>query len=368
MSKKAYAVQNGITKKIRKFYAVIGGTTHKLRREYVVLNGVTRPFWTGGEVAYYGVDSLYNSAGYPAYANTPKYAIFHGGLGPSDPVKYMTAFDATLVKTSKRIDARYEHAGGCIGKTAIFAGGRHSASAYNVTSKTEAFDETLTSLDCPSLRQARCRLAGANAGAYLVFSGGEIVSGAGSSTAQDTAYGDAYTESLTQIAVDMSVEDRGWNGATLPSYALFVSRGIANAFNSSLTRSLPASADIYTDIYSGTELHGKAMFGDENGNLQVYNSDLTKTVASGLSSARGLYGCTTLDEWAIFAGGTISGGPSNYQTSVEAFDDELTRVTLTALSEGRRGLSGAHVGDFAFFAGGYSSGSKQTPLVDIYRI
>ena len=368
MSKKAYAVQNGITKKIRKFYAVIGGTARKLRREYVVLNGVTRPFWTGGEVAYYGADRLYVNAGYPAYANTPKYAIFHGGLGSSDPVQYMTAFDATLVKTNKFIDGRYEHAGGCIGKTAIFAGGRYSASSSNVTSKTEAFDETLTSLDCPGLRKSRCNLAGANAGAYLVFSGGEVVSGAGSSTAQDTAYGDAYTESLTQIAVDMSVEDRGWNGATLPSYALFVSRGIANAFNSSLTRSLPASADVYTDIYSGTELHGKAMFADENGNLQVYNSDLTKTVASGLSAARGAYGCTTLDEWAIFAGGHISGGPANYQTSVEAFDDELTRITLTSLSDGRYDLSGAHVGDFAFFAGGYTSGMKLTSLVDIYRI
>lgn len=194
------------------------------------------------------------------------------------------------------------------------------------------------------------------------------MSGAGSSSRKDTAYGDAYTESLTRIAVDMSAEGRGWNGATLPSYALFVNRGVANAFNSSLTRSLPASADIYTDIYSGTELHGKAMFGDENGNLQVYNSDLTKTVASGLSSARISYGCTTLDEWAIFAGGRIPEGKVNYQTSVEAFDDKLTRVTLTALSEGRYDLSGAHVGDFAFFAGGRTSDKKQTALVDIYRI
>lgn len=367
MSKKAYAVLNGITKKIRKNYAVIGGTTRKLRRGYVVLNGVTRPFWTGGEAVYYGADNIYASVQNPAYASTPKYAIFHSGIASSELKEYMTAFDATLVKTSKIINnARYEHAGGCIGKFAVFAGGRHSASSSDVMSTTEAFDEALASVDCPSLRKGRCNLAGANAGSYLVFSGGETVSGAGSSTHTDTAYGDAYTESLTKVSVDMSVEDRIWRGATLPSHALFAKKSVANAFNASLTRSLPASPD--ADIYQGTELHGKAMFADKNGNLQVYNSDLTKTVASGLSSARISYGCTTLDEWAIFAGGRISGGAANYQTSVEAFDDELTRITLTALSNGRYNLSGAHVGDFAFFAGGYTSDKRPTSLVDIYRI
>lgn len=367
MSKKAYAVLNGITKKIRKNYAVIGGTTRKLRRGYVVLNGVTRPFWTGGEAVYYGADNIYAGAQDPAYASTTKRAIFHSGFGPgSDPTQYMTAFDATLVKTTQMISSRYEHAGGCIGKFAVFAGGRHSASSSDVRSTTEAFDEALASVDCPSLRKGRCNLAGANAGSYLVFSGGETVSGAGSSTHKDTAYGDAYTESLTKVSVDMSVENRIWRGATLPSHALFAKKSVANAFNASLTRSLPASPD--ADIYQGTELHGKAIFADKNGNLQVYNSDLTKTVASGLSSARISYGCTTLDEWAIFAGGRISGGAANYQTSVEAFDDELTRITLTALSNGRYNLSGAHVGDFAFFAGGYTSDKRPTSLVDIYRI
>ncbi|MCI7713051.1 MAG: hypothetical protein MSK63_07195 [Clostridiales bacterium] len=367
MSKKAYAVLNGITKKIRKNYAVIGGTTRKLRRGYVVLNGITRPFWTGGEAVYYGADNIYAGAQDPAYASTTKRAIFHSGLGSgSDPTQYMTAFDATLVKTTQMISRRYQHAGGCIGKFAVFAGGRRSASSSDVSSTTEAFDEALASVDCPSLRKGRCKLAGANAGSYLVFSGGETVSGAGSSTHRDTAYGDAYTESLTKVSVDMSVEERIWCGATLPSHALFAKKSVANAFNSSLTRSLPASPD--ADISQGTELHGKAMFADGSGNLQVYNSDLTKTVASGLSSARISYGCTTLDEWAIFAGGRISGGAANYQTSVEAFDDELTRITLTALSNGRYNLSGAHVGDFAFFAGGYTSDKRPTSLVDIYRI
>ena len=367
MSKKVYAVLNGVTKKIRKNYAVIGGITRKLRREYVVLNGVTRPFWTGGEAAYYGTDHLYAGAQDPAYASTPKHAIFHSGFGVgSNLTQYMTSFDATLVKTNQMINSRYEHAGGCIGKIAIFAGGRNSASSSDVTAITEAFDETLTSVDCPSLRKGRCNLAGANAGSYLVFSGGETVSGAGSSHHTDTAYGDAYTESLTNVSVDMSVEDRTWRGATLPSHALFAKKSIANAFNGSLTRSLPGGPD--AAIYQGTELHGKAMFADENGNLQVYNSDLTKTVASGLSSARISYGCTTLDEWAIFAGGRVSGESASYQTSVEAFEDDLTRITLTALSTGRYNLSGAHVGDFAFFAGGYTSDKKPTSLVDIYRI
>lgn len=367
MSKKAYAVLNGITKKIRKNYAVIGGTTRKLRRGYVVLNGITRPFWTGGEAVYYGADNIYAGAQDPAYASTTKRAIFHSGFGSgSDPTQYMTAFDATLVKTTQMISGRYKHAGGCIGKFAVFAGGRFSASSSDVTTTTDAFDEALAWVYCPSLRKGRCSLAGANAGSYLVFSGGETVSGAGSSTHKDTAYGDAYTESLTKVSVDMSVEDRIWRGATLPSHALFAKKSVANAFNSSLTRSLPASPD--ADISQGTELHGKAIFADKNGNLQVYNSDLTKTVASGLSSARTHYGCTTLDEWAIFAGGTIWGGSANYQTSVEAFDDELTRITLTALSNGRYNLSGAHVGDFAFFAGGYTSDKRPTSLVDIYRI
>lgn len=371
MAKGAYIGVNNVARKIKKGYIGVGGVARKIKKGYIGVGGVARPFWTGGEVVYYGTDSLYknNSAQGLAYANTPKYAIFHGGLGSgSDPVDFMTAFDATLVKTGKRINGRYDHAGGCIGKIAIFAGGRNSASSSDVTSTTEAFDETLTSLDCQGLRRSRSSLAGANAGPYLVFSGGETVSGSGSSTHQDTAYGDAYTESLTRIEVDMSAEDRDWNGATLPSYALFVKRGIANAFNSSLTRSLPASPD--ADTYQGTELHGKAIFADKNGNLQVYNSDLTKTVASGLSSARISYGCTTLDEWAIFAGGRISGGSTSqgYQTSVDAFDDKLTRVTLTALSEGRRSCSGAHVGDFAFFAGGYTKDKTQTSLVDIYRV
>jgi hypothetical protein len=54
MTKKAYIGVNGIARKIKKGYVGIGNLSRKIKKAYIGVGGIARPFWSGGNLTYYG--------------------------------------------------------------------------------------------------------------------------------------------------------------------------------------------------------------------------------------------------------------------------------------------------------------------------
>ncbi|HRT04021.1 MAG TPA: hypothetical protein P5513_08795, partial [Candidatus Diapherotrites archaeon] len=90
-----------------------------------------------------------------------------------------------------------------------------------------------------------------------------------------------------------------------------------------------------------------------------------------LSYGRDSLGSTSIDNYAIFAGGF------NYMcletSSVDVYDDNLIRTSSVdlELSEARFSIAATSVGNYALFAGGYGSQTEtgyKKDVVDVYQI
>ena len=91
--------------------------------------------------------------------------------------------------------------------------------------------------------------------------------------------------------------------------------------------------------------------------VNAYDTSLTRSIPSLLSTPRSsLAGFDTLG-YAVFAGGDWSGNRSNV---VDSYDSSLTRKTETALSSSRRNLTGSSIGTYGLVVGGYTT-STTTP-------
>lgn len=125
MSKGAYIGVDGIARKIKKGYVGVNGTARKIKKAYIGIGGLARPFWSGGELAYWG-----------------------------------TATDLSRVKHS--LD------GASVGRYALFAGGLWNG--YH--SAVDAYDTSLTKSTPTALSEAKDGLVGASNGNYALFAGG----------------------------------------------------------------------------------------------------------------------------------------------------------------------------------------------------
>ena len=89
-----------------------------------------------------------------------------------------------------------------------------------------------------------------------------------------------------------------------------------------------------------------------------------------LSKARYGIGASTIDHYALFAGGFgayVSPATSVFDT-VDTYDSSLVKGTAGKLSEARGGCATASVGDYALFAGGDITGNQGgTTTVDAYN-
>lgn len=79
-----------------------------------------------------------------------------------------------------------------------------------------------------------------------------------------------------------------------------------------------------------------------------YNTSLTQTQLTGLSSAKCNCATANTTNHLIFAG-WVNNTSSN---TTDAYDNSLTRRTITALGTARYYLAGASIGEYAIFAGG----------------
>ena len=219
--------------------------------------------------------------------------------------------------------------------------------------------------------------SGYNAGTLSVSSGiltNNITISATAATVKTLSYAGTAT-GLTQARSSLV-------GASVKNFALFaggsdkaqryttVTYSTVDAYNTSLTRSTPTALSSSRRHLAGASVGNYALFaGGLSGDsvyskVDAYNTSLTKTIPTTLKIARYSLAATTVGNYALFSGGYNN---NSFLTTVDA-NTSLTRSTPTALSQAKAYHSGASVGNYALFAGGgvYSSGTAYS-TVDAYN-
>lgn len=341
------------------------------------------PNWGGGEPDYYGtVDSLYNSIGrnYLVGVSVGDYALIAGGWDNSYNVYLLIdVYDSSLVHyyLVGLSFAKLYVSGASVGNYALIGGG----GVGGLNSIVDAFDTSLTKSNPTALSVARCNIGtGTVANQYALFAGGETTS------VQSTV--DAYSTSLARSTPTTLSEAREWfptachQGASVGDYVIFGGGGTrtgyaynptdtVDAYNSSLTRSTPTSLSSIRTNGAAASTENYALFGggwsssssNPTNIVEAYNSSLTRSTPTVLSVSRVNLGSISIGGYAIFAGGLSS---STYYGTVDIYDSTLTRSTLTSLSESRSEVAGAITGNYAIFAGGINT--TQSAAVDVYTI
>lgn len=114
---------------------------------------------------------------------------------------------------------------------------------------------------------------------------------------------------------------------------------------------------------SGYALFGGGYTGSYTDLVDAYDTSLTRTTPTVLSSGRFYLTATSVGNYALFAGGR---GVPLYAT-IDAYDQNLTRTTPPVLSKGRDKLASTTVGNYALFGGGQPSAfSGNSNVVDAY--
>ena len=263
MAKKIYIGVNDTARAVKKVYVGIDGVARKVKKAYIGVGGVARPFWTGGELTFYGFATDLSEAKYNlAAASVGDYALFAGGvLASSDPVndfydgkctKVVDAYDKSLTRTNPTTlyRPRFNMAATSVGNYAFFGGGQ-ATSYYSgeYTSDMDIYDTTLTQTAIASLdfNEARYNLAAASVGDYAIFAGGSNSGGGRLSSAY------AYSTSLTKSTPSsLSSSRTNLSAASVGNYALFAGGSdtanynnpmstTVDTYNTSLTRSTARS-------------------------------------------------------------------------------------------------------------------------------
>lgn len=181
----------------------------------------------------------------------------------------------------------------------------------------------------------------------------------------------AYYGTITSLSVARNL----LAATTIGNYALFGGGSTSNysgnvdAYNTSLTRTSATALGTSRASLAATTVGNYAMFGggDTSSNyssaVDAYNASLTKaSVSKRLYNTSCNLAATTVGNYALFGGGY---GSNNYEllTNMNAYDTSLARTTPTGLSVARRFLAATTIGSYALFGGG-GEGKKDT--VDAY--
>ena len=145
---------------------------------------------------------------------------------------------------------------------------------------------------------------------------------------------------------------------------------VVDAYDTSLTRTTPTVLSSGRFYLTATSVGNYALFAGGRGvpiyaTVDAYDLTLTRTTPPALTQARDKLASTTVGNYALFGGGQ-TGAFSGYTDVVEAYDQSLTLQTAPAvLSQARRSLAATTVGNYALFAGG-NNGSSYFDVVDAY--
>lgn len=228
--------------------------------------------------------------------------------------------------------------------------------------------------------------AASKVGNYALYSGGRHYDPDWDYDDRDTNYVQAINTSLTATTpTAMSVKKAFHAGGYNSFYAIFTGGPNNNtiAYNSSLTRSLPAAYNTaISEELMGTNIGSYALFAGGHttdyepqtsssfytNTVVAYNTSLVKTTPTSLlRTGRTNGAATTNGSYALFAGGYrgFNLDPSR-SYEVDAYNSALTRTNATNLTKSVTNGSAAGVAGAAFIAGGYG-GAEAVATVDVYN-
>ena len=284
--------------------------------------------YTEGIRKYIGtVSNLSNDVVYASSATSiNNYAIFAGGHGPGST--YLSTVDTYTNLLVKGTITDLEVARGyltstTIGNYALFGGGYTSSSP---SAKVDAYDSNLTKSLPAGLHVQKYDLAATSIGNYAIFAGGREQDSDGDP--RYTTPVDTYNSSLTKVtASDLDYYRSQLAATSVGSYALF-------------------ACGYTTFKYGGPTTYYKY--------LEAYSNTLTHQNTSAMSQERSMLAATTLNNYAIFAGGA-DGTSVGLSKVVDACDNVLSTRIVGNLATNRCGLAGTTVGNYAIFAGGHTT-------------
>lgn len=367
MAKKAYIGDtSNKARKVKKIYlGDINEKARKVKKGYIGIGGVARPFFSGGEVTYYGAITDTSEPRHSRGTDTAvvgDYALVAGSHSANGQHTYalqtVDAYDKSLTKHSApQLYSYGVYASTTVGNYALF---------YTDTGM-EIYDSSLTKQFQPvSTSMAWCDTA-TTVGSYGIFMGYEVTYGEYGVTYPSLSVPFAYTEWLTQTSVPSSIGLTHINSTTIGDYALFgPGRGYnsddykVDAYNASLTLFSTTPTDvsiIMAEHYGATTVGDYALFGTLDGGgtpstrIEVYNKSLTRLNQIETSEHREGHDAVTLGEFAIFAGGDgyERETPPN---GTDVFDTNLTRTTIESVKKMLNDTVAMVIGEYALIIGG----------------
>ena len=388
MAKAAYIGVDSVAQKVKKIYIGVDGVARKVKKAYIGVDCVARLFYQSKlNLKRYGTATGLSAACYsPGAATIGNYALIAGGqTGTSTFSSNVNAYNKSLTKSSATAlsAARSEMGAASVGDHALFAGGYIYSKK---SSAVDAYDSALTRLDATALAQSRAHLQGVNVGNYALFVGGDTPSG--TRGCKDV---EAFDKSLTKTTpTELSTGRQSFAAARVGDYAI-VAGGYtystitptAEAYDASLTKVASVSEISQAkQNLAGATAGSHALFAggiyqqSESGSAWSYSSDtvdaydksLTRTAIPALSAKLSYLAGATLDEYAIFAGGTttVRSSTSTVSNVVNSYDASLTRTVQSALAVARNNLAGVTIGNYALLAGGRNDSSFYN-TVDVYE-
>lgn len=380
MAKKAYIGVNSKARKVNKIYIGVNGVARRVKKAYIGVGGYARPFWPSGLQQYGQVSTALNMySPYLAGTSLGNYAVFGGGQGiPAgsssniiELLAYVNYYNKSLTRSlAENLSvARSRLAAATVGNCAFFGGGWLGSSSSNVVDVYDASTLVRTS-PTNSLASNGCDLMATSAGNYVLFGGGRQ-SPNSEQWALTVKYVTAYDSSKVKYTPGNLNKEMYLGAATsVGKYALFGGgRYDANTHVADLTAYDASSNALTKTSVSGlsyarsevcaTTINGYALFaGGFNGSYQnivdTFNADLTRSTIAPLATARNALKAVTLGgEYAIIAGGYNG----DYVGTVDVYDKNLTHTTTNEMIHGRRDHAMATVGNYALIAGGqYGAG------------
>lgn len=319
---------------------------------------VTCPITADFSIEYYGTTS--EDIGYRHYtaaASIGDYALFGGGSTGDAIRDDVYAYNSSLTRSTatEMGQPKYQHAASSNGVYALFGGGSYDFGVSRMSSTVYAYDKSLT-MTSPSSNLTGSRydsLAAAAFGDYVLFGGGSKFS---SSSTGYRSNIDIYDKTLTKRGASLSVARDNLAAASNSSYVLFGGGDNGNlvdtveAYDTSLTRTIPTALSSSRYGLSAARAGDYIIFYGGGDYVDMYNKSLTRTFIS----QKAYYGSAgvTYNNHAVFAGGTtLSSKPTSY-SSVISFDSSLTMMMLANLASSAGYLGAAIAGEFLLFGGG----------------
>lgn len=378
----AYVGQSNKARAVKAVYVGVGTYARKVLSAYVGVDNKARKWWSSKPAISY-VNSLPISTHRAVGASTTNHALVLSGVTWNGSAhvytNLVTAYDKLLVQSfPSPLPTAVQMFAGCSAAngTAVFAGGNDSSNVS--VNAGYSYNSALTRSNI-TISPARRSLAAAPNGSYVLFAGGRTSPTGGYSTVVD-----AFNASLTRtVPTALSVARDGLIGAGVTGYALFAGgfassthSAVVDAYNSSNSRSLPTALSVARQDLTSASLGTYALFaGGYSGSNSVkstvdaYDVSRVRSVKDDIFTAGTMpSGAAIAGKYAIIAGGNTMASTNVFANMATAYDTSLTRTRADNLSVARSHMAATSIGDYMIFAGGANkTGNAGTvDTVDIY--